>query len=198
MLNRKVYVKLLRMDTIEERIDDTRSHLSSLDAQLTEVIKRSRTAYVVETDAGMVYSQLMYRRNLNCGTATPDETDIARMTYTAAVETSKRLEIELSRLSDEIIYFHQVAIDLTTQLEITTKEKQLEIELQSAMKKAQLAQDRQAAIFSEIDGHGDLSDDHKNALDDAYKAIVAADGVLAEVIQESAEVFKDWEAIMAK
>jgi hypothetical protein len=150
-----------------------------------DALARSWVADDEEHDIGMVFSK--FQDNVQ-----------ARERYKAAVAKSKQLEDAMELYSKEIASFERTETILTLLLENAAEKDQLEMSLQNAKTTAQLAHDQHTAMLLQMETRDHNPGDLAEALEVAHEATVAANDVLGQLAQESAEVSKAYETIMAE
>lgn len=170
---------------LTERLAGATSHLGVIRKHYVNALACLRVAEDEEHAIGMVFSK--FQNN-----------DQARECYEAVVAKSKQLEDKVELYSKEIASFERTETILTLLLENAAEKDQLEMSLQNAKTTAQLAHDQHAAILLEMESHDPIPDDLAEALEVAHEATVTADDALGQLIQESAEVSKAYETIMAE
>ena len=183
---------------LTKRLADIKAHLDVIRKQREVTRALLNVAVEKETKVGMVYTGCIHDSiNKPCDETTA-AADQARECYKEAVAKSEQLADAVKIYSKEIASFERMETIITRLVEIAAKKDQLEISLQNANTTDRLAHDQHTAILLQMEIHDHIPDDLTMALEVAHAAATAADDALGQLIQESAEVSKAYETIMAE
>ena len=183
---------------LSERLAGVTSHLGVIRKRYVDALALEEVAVKKETEIGEWYSSCVRAFTNKQDDETAATVVQARECYKATVAKSEQLADAVELYSSEIAHFVRMETVLTLQLQIAAEKDRLEMSLRHAKTTDQLAQDQYGAMLYQMESPDHNPDDLRSALEVAYEATVAADDALGQLIQESAEVSKAYETIMAE